>query len=95
MAIMTYTGEFKKYRFEAIYTEISEVLGNSAKDIPIDLITTSFINSTEDGLGYGWSLGVNHFEYPDGMALEDVSEQLDYQFKETDLGAFIYEYLSD
>lgn len=95
MAVTTYTGEFKKYQFEAVRNEIAEVLGNSVKDVPVDQITYNFIKAVEDDLGYGWYLGYGHFEYPSGIPLEDISEHLDYQFKETDIGAVICEYLQD
>ena len=95
MAVMTYTGEFKKYQFEAVRNEIAEVLEDSVKDVPVDQITYSFIKAVEDDLGYGWFLGYNHFECPSGISLEDISEHLDYQFKETDFGAVICEYLQD
>ena len=95
MAVMTYTEEFKKYKFEAVRSEIAEVFGDSVKDAAVDQIAYSFIKAVEDELGYGWYLGYNHFEYPSGIPFEDISEQLDYQFKETDIGAVICEYLQD
>lgn len=95
MAVMTYTGEFKKYQFEAVRNEIAEVMGEFAKQVPVDQITSNFIEEVEDDLGYGWYIGYNHFEYPDGMALDDVLEELEFQFRETDIGAIICEYIQD
>lgn len=93
MATTTYTGEFKKFHFESIRDEIAEVMGDFAKQVPIDQITSNFIEAVENDLGFGWYLGTGYFRYPDGMPLDDVLEEMDFRFKEADLGDIICEYM--
>ena len=92
MDYMAYAGQFRKFQFSFVRSDIVKVLGELAVNICIDRVVFNFIKAVEENLGNGWYLGHTYFGYPNRMHPDDIFKELEAQFNETDLDAVIRKY---
>lgn len=93
MAVMTYTGMFRKYSIDAVTEDINEALNWEVDETTVGRIVTSIFSEASASLVSGWLLMDTHFEYPDYVSLEAAMEELDYAFSRVNVQSIVTRFI--